>query len=746
MSSVPPNESISDEDEIIQHSPFPAGRNPNQDESHSPAVSDICTFTEPEKKESLHMESTITSPAVFRRLSFDDDVRPVVVMEEQNECNVCFAVGTSSNAIAKLNCSFDMMNQFRDIEFIDPDNQICYKLVENAFQKAKETQMELLDEKVTLRCCYKCRSQLGACVSNSVRARKVREKKRRSIMDRFKCNSVGTRTETRSCNLKGLSACSVNAASFSRPIILATYSVWFGEHWSKGFALKAGVSLDCAASIFENPTGVLLCERHRAMAKNVALSTVAELHSCSICGNVGEKRASGRVTSMDWQKISENVEVRCVMEDAVALFTDNRVYAGEIQRLCDVCRLVVCRGLDMRSNSVAGGSLPFDYGRSRRAVRRSIAWVRDRLPRNRKTNVDLSTHVVFLSDAFKRYREFVIETGEQSVALTQARDLRRYLQPPLAASGIFCEKTESKRVGYYFCTHDTFRQLAMEAAGTKKDRVSMSIADEERELDGFGDYICSRKVDIDRFTWKLEEFIQAIGQGIWMREVLLAASERMLRRCRSSARLQRRSYMEIWPCNSEECPPLSDMTQHDLTFIISLYYSIETRVFRRSGHTIRGPLLTSLSLVGMNAASISFMALFNRVGCAVSYPVLEEMRKAAILKRKEEGDFGSIDRRCFISCAIDNVNIRTGHSMGIFGSTNLGFDGLAMQVVNSRPGDDYRAFCDSQPLQSSLVSTTPVGTRDDFIERVIPDPNQSPNIIGFRHLAVGLAVAQTQYH
>ena len=109
--------------------------------------------------------------------------------------------------------------------------------------------------------------------------------------------------------------------------------------------------------------------------------------------------------------------------------------------------------------------------------------------------------------------------------MKQARDLRRYLQPPLAASGIFFERTESKRIGYYFCTHETFKGLAIEAAGTKKEDVCVSIAQEEEELDSFGNYVRSREVDIDEFSWRIEEFIKQVGRKIWLREVLVTASE-----------------------------------------------------------------------------------------------------------------------------------------------------------------------------------------------------------------------------
>ena len=143
----------------------------------------------------------------------------------------------------------------------------------------------------------------------------------------------------------------------------------------------------------------------------MALYTVANLQSCTICRNLGDKRESGRITVINWERICENVEARCA-EDAVALYTDKTLHAGKVRRLCDVCRLVVCRGLDMKLNTVADVSHPFDIGRSKRAVRRTIAWIRDRLPTRTASNQrDLMTHVIFLSEIFIRYNEFVIGTG-----------------------------------------------------------------------------------------------------------------------------------------------------------------------------------------------------------------------------------------------------------------------------------------------------------------------------------------------
>lgn len=143
----------------------------------------------------------------------------------------------------------------------------------------------------------------------------------------------------------------------------------------------------------------------------------------------------------------------------------------------------------------------------------------------------------------------------------------------------------------------------------------------------------------------------------------------------------------------------------------------------------------------MNSASVSFMSIFNRLGCTVSYPIFEALRRTVIQKRKERGSFSDVESNCFVSCAIDNVNVRTMHTMGVHGGTNTGFDGLAMQAVNSDKSFDYSAFCASQPPENSNLSATPVGTRDEFISRVIADPNTNPNIVGFRYLAVGLACA-----
>ena len=548
-------------------------------------------------------------------------------------------------------------------------------------------------------------------------------------------NGTGMNSTQRNCFLNGKSRYFENSTSVCRPLIVETLSSWLQHSWCDQFATKANIEMSEALYVFENATRVLLCDRHRSMSRNVALSVVAELEACTICGNVGDRRYCGRVTKFNWERIALNVEARCVMEDAVALYTDNRLYAGAIDRLCDLCRLVVCRGLDMKGEAIVVGDhgcAPFDYGKSKRAVQRCISWVRDRLLRQDQTNSqEAISHVIFLTEVFGKYQEYVVETGEQGVAFTQTRDLRRFLQPHLAASGTHCERTDAYKIGYYFCTLNTFKQLAKEAAGKKKEQFSVSILEEERELDNFGAYLQSRESDIERFTWALEDFISAIGYKIWLREMLLKASDRMIRRCRSSARLQGKVYSDIWPCNPSECPTLSQLTQNDLSFIISTYFTFERKVFIRSEHTIRSPMVTAMSFVGMNAASVSFISLFSRVGCTVSYPILESMRKVAILRRKEKGDFAGIDRSSFLSCAIDNVNIRTGHSISVHGSTNMGFDSLAMQVVNSDRETNYEAFCVSQPLENSLLSKSLVGGREDFINRVVSDPNSHPNIVGF---------------
>ena len=43
------------------------------------------------------------------------------------------------------------------------------------------------------------------------------------------------------------------------------------------------------------------------------------------------------------------------------------------------------------------------------------------------------------------------------------------------------------------------------------------------------------------------------------------------------------------------------------------------------------------------------------------------------------------------------------------------------------------------------MSRSPVGSSEDFINRTISDPNCSPNVIGFKHVSVGLVIANNQY-
>lgn len=237
---------------------------------------------------------------------------------------------------------------------------------------------------------------------------------------------------------------------------------------------------------------------------------VADVGSCSICSNSGDKRECGRVTNFNWNKISFDEDMRCVVEDSVAEYTENRIHPVDINRVCDSCRLVVCRGVSVSSNTVVAAA-PFDYSKSRKAVHRCINWVRNRPPRKGDPHSgDPKRYVVFLAEVFQKYRQFVVATGEEEFSFKQARDLRKYLQPPLASMEIYLKRTDSNRVGYYFCTTETFKRLAKEVAGTKKDLFHLTISEEERALDELERLLKSKASEIESFSWNIRDYIRAM--------------------------------------------------------------------------------------------------------------------------------------------------------------------------------------------------------------------------------------------
>ena len=103
------------------------------------------------------------------------------------------------------------------------------------------------------------------------------------------------------------------------------------------------------------------------------------------------------------------------------------------------------------------GDRCFEHGTTPRSVRRLIVEIRMEL-----WDAHSGKHMLFLTDASKRYDELVTLTGEMKYRLRHNESLKKYIRPSWAKTDIHLQ-CGSRKVGSYFCTRESFDVLAAEA-------------------------------------------------------------------------------------------------------------------------------------------------------------------------------------------------------------------------------------------------------------------------------------------
>ena len=364
-------------------------------------------------------------------------------------------------------------------------------------------------------------------------------------------------------------------------------------------------------------------------------------------------------------------------------------------------------------------------------MRRVIQFVRDKLE-------EQDCIIVRLRDVIRAYNDILQETGESAYSYKTDRALLAHIQPSLSQSQIYL-RVASRKEGAYFCTISKFDELSRPS----EELPPYPHPQQLRELlKPLREYISSRQEEILNGEWQLFEFIRKCPPLVWSFFVLYIGNVQLLRTGRAEARIHNSNAIEEWPLNPRRCPEdISVRSYHEFCFAARIYYSIERDVFMMSNNTIRGPITILLSLCGLPSATVSFISILNRLGCAVSYAKVNEWRAESIRRRQEAGPFNELLPKAFASVAIDNINIRSSHSMSVHGSSYNGFDGLAVQGVNSVPSFDFSAYLDALPAQDKLPRYYEYQSRTQFIEENFPKVGSDPDVVGFKYFAVGTAIA-----
>ena len=252
-------------------------------------------------------------------------------------------------------------------------------------------------------------------------------------------------------------------------------------------------------------------------------------------------------------------------------------------------------------------------------------------------------------------------------------------------------RTGVRKFGSFFCTMKKFDELSRPVAPS----VSFALDPDQmrNHLKPLADYIQSKEVEILEGNWKLSEFIRRVSPEVWRFFAAAKPSPALFKRGRAVARVSNTSPESVWPLNPRDCPPdFSEVAPSEFTFALAVYFSIEHWLFESSNRLRRGPITTTISISALPNSTLTFHRVLNRIGCAMSYSTMVKWRNEVIRSREESGPFATLNPDSFVSVAVDNINMRAGHSLSIHGESYLGFDGLAVQGLNSNVSFNVRDY------------------------------------------------------
>ena len=535
---------------------------------------------------------------------------------------------------------------------------------------------------------------------------------------------------------KTIVSCSHNLDSIYHPTRLASLDQSLLDSWASQLTAMLQIERKDALEIARRCSELRLCAVHTGYMKRALTSVRSELKRCSVCCVLPDGCAGSTVTPFLWNRIAENEENICILEDTLNGSKYKDVSPSAIQYLCGKCRRWLLRGINVRKNVPKQGGFPqsYDYGRTPAAIRRAIQYVRNRI-RDSNCVIIRAKHVI------QEYYKFVKETGEHMYAYRSERTILQYMQPSLSDGDIFL-RTASRKEGSFFCSLSKFDELSKEAGHDDFQFPHPSILREL--LLPLRKYISSRQEDLLHGNWEIHDFIQRCPELVWRFQVLFVnnPSKLLMRRGRAEARIHGTNFSDEWPLNPKRCP--SDITTrapYEFSFALQVYHFIEKSILIQSSGKVRGPITILLSLCGLPNTTVSFLGILNKLACTVSYTKLSEWRGDAVQRRRERGPFNELVSNAFVSIAVDNINVRASHSLSIHGSSNHGFDGLAVQAVNSNPNFNVNSYLNDLSEGEKAPRYFEFTSRLDYVNSRFPKSNEDPDILGYRYYCIGTAIA-----
>ncbi|KAI0564576.1 hypothetical protein FGB62_25g245 [Gracilaria domingensis] len=254
--------------------------------------------------------------------------------------------------------------------------------------------------------------------------------------------------------------------------------------------------------------------------------------------------------------------VMSMVEDSIAVYTENCVRPADIRQLCDGCRPVILRQVDMedvrptlrvnfRSGPTSNAAVytsdrGFDHGPTPNSIKATIRYVRDLLWDKKK-----KTLVVFLADAQAFYNKYCGLSNEQNHRIADIRTLKKYICPSLAATDIL-PRVASRKIGTVFYCVQSFGLVAADAKACRSEEVTLLLGDQFQMWQELSGVFMRFQGLIRALSWSLSFFIKLVPKKLWHCEMIANDPRWLLRRAKSHARILGEAYYQQWSFDPTE--------------------------------------------------------------------------------------------------------------------------------------------------------------------------------------------------
>lgn len=116
------------------------------------------------------------------------------------------------------------------------------------------------------------------------------------------------------------------AEGFYRPAHLEVAPSIFKIAWISFFMRKTGAANPDCDAVWSFVISIYLCKNHTNVMENALTEAKNAERSCSTCGGLANARRKQRVAHFNCRKLRGNPSVQVLVEDAIAVYTDNYIY------------------------------------------------------------------------------------------------------------------------------------------------------------------------------------------------------------------------------------------------------------------------------------------------------------------------------------------------------------------------------------------------------------------------------------